>query len=250
MMLFDSHTHLDMPHFKNDLREVLDRARKAGVVGLVSSSIGLRSFQETELIRQRNDGYVFHSAGCAVSQLTTGVAEGLIELFRTSAERIVAIGEVGLDYHWVRDEAQRRGQEPLFKAFIELASELAKPIVIHSRKAEVRAVEILEQDFQGPVLMHCFDGPKTALDRVRENGWYITLPANFNTYRNRLQAAKALPIEQILLETDGPFLSPVPGRNEPANLRIGCEFLAIAKNMDAEEAAAATTRNAQRFYRP
>ncbi|MGQ4871581.1 MAG: TatD family hydrolase [Candidatus Thorarchaeota archaeon] len=249
MRLFDAHTHLDMPHYKNDLDKVIKRALEAGVEGMVSCSVGPGSFRRTLGIVEKYKGIVFHAAGTSVSQLTRADADKIISLSRKYASQLVAIGEVGLDYYWVKDPAGRKAQEPLFLDFIALAEDLGLPIVIHSRKAEAEAVTILEQNFEGPVLMHCFDGPSKVAERVRDNGWYITLPANFGRSRRRVHAAKILPLEQIMLETDGPYLSPTGERNEPANIRYGCETLADVLEIEPEEVARVTSQNARSFYR-
>lgn len=248
MQLFDSHTHIDMKQFQNDRDFVIQRAKKAGVVGMVTSSIGPSSFQRTLEIVEKHNNYIYHSAGSSVSQLTKNDANRIIELTRQYSDDIVAIGEVGLDYHWIRDQQGQQSQEPLLMEFIHLAQELELPMVIHSRKAEQRATEILEAHFYGDVLMHCFDGPREVAKRVARNGWYITLPANFTRSKNRIEAAKILPLEQILLETDGPYLSPTPDRNEPANVSFGCESLSNVLLLPVEFIATTTTSNAKRFY--
>ncbi len=249
MRLFDAHTHLDMPHYKNDLDKVIKRAIKVGVEGMVTSSIGTGSFRRTLGIVKKYPDLIYHTAGTSVSQLTRDEANGIIALARKYADHLVAIGEVGLDYHWVKDPAGRKAQEPLFLDFIRLAEELDLPIVIHSRKAEAEAVAILEREFDGPVLMHCFDGPQEVAKKVAEHGWYITLPANFSRYKRRIAAAEILPLDQILLETDGPYLSPTGERNEPANIRYGCQMLAEVKNLDEELVGETTTNNAKIFYK-
>jgi TatD DNase family protein len=248
MRLFDAHTHIDMRHYKNDREKVIQRAKDAGLVGMVTSSIGPGSFRRTLGIVDKHRGYIHHTAGCQASRLTPDEAEKIIGLIRKYSKDIVAIGEVGLDYHWVKEKAARKAQEPLFKMFIELAEELNLPIVIHSRKAEREATSILEQSFSGSVLMHCYDGPPETTRRVADNGWFITLPANFGRYKNRISAAQMMPVEQILLETDGPYLSPFEGRNEPANLVYGCEALAETLGMAVDEVANTTTTNALSFY--
>ena len=179
MDLFDAHTHIDMKHYQRDRERVIQRAKDAGLVGMVTSSIGAASFRHTLGIIEKHRDFIFHSAGCGVSRLTRDEAEKIIALTRKYAKDVVAIGEVGLDYHWIKDPRGRKAQEPLFRMFIDLATEMDLPIVIHSRKAEAEATEILEESFSGDVLMHCFDGPPEIAKRVADNGWYITLPANF-----------------------------------------------------------------------
>ncbi len=248
MRLFDAHTHIDMRQFQNDRETVITRAKNAGLEGMVTSSIGPGSFRRTLGLVQKHEGFIHHSAGCGVSRLVREDAEKIIALTRKYADQIVAIGEVGLDYHWVKDSSARKGQEPLFQMFIDLAAELNLPIVIHSRKAELEATQILEREFDGAVLMHCFDGSPEVAKRVRDNGWFITLPANFSRYQNRVQAARIIPLEQIMLETDGPYLSPTDRRNEPANIVIGVEKLANLLELQDSEVGAITAKNAIGFY--
>ncbi|MFW9850106.1 MAG: TatD family hydrolase [Candidatus Thorarchaeota archaeon] len=248
MELFDAHTHIDMSHFKNDREKVIARAKSKGLVGMVTSSIGPGSFRRTLGLVSKHKGFIHHSAGCSVSQLTRKDADTIITLSRKYSSSIVAIGEVGLDYHWIKNHAGRKAQEPLLHDFINLAKELRLPLVIHSRKAESEAMRIISMTFDGDVVMHCFDGSPEIAEQIRDLGWYITLPANFNRSRNRKQAATILPLDQILLETDGPYLSPTEKRNEPANVAIGCEVLANLLNHDISEVADVTTRNARRFY--
>ncbi|MFX1331082.1 MAG: TatD family hydrolase, partial [Promethearchaeota archaeon] len=246
---FDAHTHIDMKHYQHDRDQVIERAKKVGLIGMVTSSMGPGSFRRTLGIVKKYKGYIHHSAGCQASRLTEEEASKTISLIKKYAATIVAVGEVGLDYYWVKDANQRKAQEPLFQMFINLASELNLPLVIHSRKAEARATEILEKNAANDVLMHCYDGPKETTKRIADNGWRITLPANFARYRSRVDAARTLPLEQILLETDGPYLSPTENRNEPANIAYGCESLADLLELPSEDVAKATTKNALAFYR-
>ncbi|MHA1577149.1 MAG: TatD family hydrolase [Candidatus Thorarchaeota archaeon] len=248
MRLFDAHTHIDMRQFQNDRETVIARAKNAGLEGMVTSSIGPGSFRRTLGIVQKHEGFIHHSAGCGVSRLVREDAEKIIALTRKYADQIVAVGEVGLDYHWIKDSSARKGQEPLFQMFIDLAKEMNLPIVVHSRKAELEATQILEREFDGAVLMHCFDGSPEVAKRVRDNGWFITLPANFSRYQNRVQAARIIPLEQIMLETDGPYLSPTDRRNEPANITIGVEKLANLLELQDSEVGATTAKNAIGFY--
>lgn len=249
MQMFDAHTHIDLKHFNNDRDRVIQRARDAGLVGIVTSSISPASFRRTLGIVEKHNDFIYHSAGCSASQVTKDEADQIISLMRKYSSDIVAIGEVGLDYHWVKEPRAREAQEPIFSMFIKVATEMDLPIVIHSRKAEARATEMLEEQFSGDVLMHCFDGDPDVAKRVADNGWYITLPANFSKYRNRVRSAEILPLEQILLETDGPYLSPTQHRNEPANIRYGCESLVEILDQPIETITEATTINTKRFYR-
>lgn len=248
MKLFDAHTHIDMKDFQNDLESVIRRAKDRGLVGMTTSSIGPGSFRRTLGIVRKHNDFIYHTAGCSVSQLTRKDADTIISLCRKYSSEIVAIGEVGLDYYWIKDPAGRKAQDPLLVDFISLASELQIPLVIHSRKAEAEATTIIESRFSGDVLMHCFDGPAEVAQRVRDNDWYITLPANFMRFKNRVGAARILPLERLMLETDGPYMSPTKERNEPANVSVGCESLSKLLDLPLEDVASQTTENAIRFY--
>ncbi|TXT57442.1 MAG: hypothetical protein BAJATHORv1_10144 [Candidatus Thorarchaeota archaeon] len=248
MKLFDAHTHIDMKHYKNDREQVIQRAKDTGLVGMVSSSINPGSFRRTLGIVEKHEGYVYHTAGCQPSLLKQDEAEKIISLIKKYPNEIVAIGEAGLDYHWVKDSKKRKAQEPLFEMFISIAKELDLPIVVHARKAEGRAADILETHSMSKVLMHCYDGPPDVTQRIAENGWVVTLPANFGSYRNRVKAAEILSINQILLESDGPYLSPIEGRNEPANIIYGARSLADIKGISVEKAGEITTQNSISFY--
>ncbi|UCH05693.1 MAG: TatD family hydrolase, partial [Candidatus Thorarchaeota archaeon] len=112
MRFFDAYTHIDMKHFKNDVEQVIGRAKKSGLVGMVTSSIGPGSFRRTLGIVKKHSGYIYHSAGCQASTVTHDVAKEIMALTREYTENVVAVGEVGLDYHWVKDSAKRKAQEP------------------------------------------------------------------------------------------------------------------------------------------
>ncbi len=249
MELIDAHTHLDLPQFGGDLTDVISAARATGLTAIVTCSTGVESFERTTKIVEQYRGLVYHSVGCSVSRLCEEEARLILQRCR-AADRssIVAIGEAGLDYHWVEDPAARKRQEPLFELFIDLAEEMRLPLVVHSRKAEAEAVRFVEHRFGGDVLMHCFDGPPEVAVRVRDNGWFITLPANFTNFPDRRRAARIVPLEQILLETDGPYMSPTRDRNEPANVIFGCRSLASLLDTSPEVIAKVTTENARRFY--
>ena len=122
MQMFDAHTHIDMKHFKNDRERVIQRARDAGLVGMVTSSISPASIRRTLEILEKHKDFIYHSAGCSASQVTMDEAEQIIGLTRKYATDIVAVGEVGLDYHWVKESRARRAQEPILSLFLEVAT--------------------------------------------------------------------------------------------------------------------------------
>jgi TatD DNase family protein len=239
----DTHAHLDACDEPPD--ELVARAREVGVARIVSVGSGLASCRETLAIATRHDG-VFAALGIHPHQAAeedAGRLEGLRQLLQDDAA--VAVGETGLDYY--RDHAPRDRQLVLFESQLELAAELGKPVVIHTRAASDDTAAALEQ-FAGTVVLHCFSAPEllpVALDR----GYYVSFAGNV-TYPKAEElrdAARAVPADRLLVETDSPYLSPQPRRgrpNEPANVVHAAAVLAEARGVDPASLAAQLDANA------
>jgi TatD DNase family protein len=243
----DTHAHLDACA---DPPEVLvSRARAVGVERIVSIGSGLDSCRETLAIAHREPG-VWASLGVHPHQAADPDAERLDELRALLAdERAVAVGETGLDFY--RDYAPRDHQRELFDRQLALAAELGKPVVVHSRAAASETAQALES-FAGTVVLHCFSSPELlgpALDR----GYFVSFAGNV-TYpkaEELREAARRVPAERLLVETDSPYLSPQPRRgrpNEPANVVHTVAALAEARGEDAEELAGRLEANASAAF--
>ncbi|MHA1969218.1 MAG: TatD family hydrolase, partial [Candidatus Hodarchaeales archaeon] len=169
--------------------------------------------------------------------------------FIKSYSSIVAIGEVGLDYHWIRDDYWKQKQQEVFVNFIELANTVNKPLVIHSRKAETECIDILENKAEVPVLLHCFAGNLEEAKRIVDLGWFISIPTAVVNRKKHRKLARNVPLENIVVETDTPFLSPIAGqKNEPANVKYAINEIAFLKETSFNDVDVITTRNAQEFY--
>ncbi len=242
----DTHAHLDACEEPADV--LLARAHEAGVTRIVSVGSGLESCRETLAIAARHEG-VYAALGIHPHQAADEDAERLSELRELLGDDgAVAVGETGLDYY--RDYAPRDRQLVLFERQLELAAELGKTVVIHTRAASDDTAAALEP-FGGTVVLHCFSAPEllpVALDR----GYYVSFAGNV-TYPKAEElrdAARAVPADRLLVETDSPYLSPQPRRgrpNEPANVvhtatalaeACGADPAALAAQLDANAAAA------------
>jgi TatD DNase family protein len=239
----DSHAHLDATEEPADV--LVTRAREAGVSRIVSVGSGLDSCRETLAIAARHDG-VFAALGIHPHQAADEDAErvdDLRELLRD--ELAVAVGETGLDFN--RDYAPRDRQLQLFERQLELATDLDKPVVIHTRDASVDTAAALEA-FDGTVVLHCFSAPEL-LPTALERGYYVSFAGNV-TYpkaEELREAARAVPQERLLAETDSPYLSPQPRRgrpNEPANVVHTVAALAAARGEEPGALAAQLHANA------
>jgi len=252
--LIDTHAHLEMPEFTADLPAVLDRARAAGISHIVSASIDLASLHRSLEIAAANPGFVTTTAGVHPNDTAGVTPRAWDEIARLAADhRVVAIGETGLDYH--RDRSPRDRQAELFVRHIALARDLGKPLVVHSRAAAADTFAILERERAGDCggVLHCFSGTREDGERALALGFFISLAGPLTYPRSALpDAARALPIERMLIETDAPFLAPQAHRgrrNEPAFVAETARTLAAIKGLAERDVQRITTRNACTLFR-
>lgn len=233
--MIDTHAHLDA--FDDAPGDVVARAREAGVTRILT--VGMS--EAVALAEQFDD--VFAIVGIHPHESATG---DLGEVRRLQAHpKVVAVGETGLD--WFRDYAPRDDQLRVFAAQLELARELAKPVVIHTRAADGDTLAALE-GYDGNVVLHCFSSPQL-LEPALERGWYVSFAGNatFPKAVDLRLAAREVPADRILAETDSPYLAPQPvrgKRNEPAYVMHTLAALAQARNEELEELEAQIERNA------
>jgi TatD DNase family protein len=253
-MLIDSHCHLDFPDFAAELDAVVERARQAGIARMVTISTRVRRQDELLAIAGRFDD-VYCSVGThphyahEESDLT---AADLVS--RTKHEKVVAIGEAGLDYHY--DNSPRDAQERGFRAHIAAARETGLPLVIHSRDADADTARILEEETARgsfPAVLHCFTGGPDLARRAIALGHFISF-TGILTFKNSaaLRAIAAeLPPDRILVETDAPYLAPGRHRgrrNEPAFVVETANVLAETRGVSFDEIARQTTQNFFRLF--
>jgi TatD DNase family protein len=232
--VIDTHAHLDACAEPAD--DLVARAHEAGVQRIVSVGTGLESCRKTLAIARRHEG-VFAALGVHPHQAADPDANAVAELRELLADpRAVAVGETGLDHY--RDYAPRDRQHALFARQLELAGELGKTVVIHTRAASDETAAALV-DFAGDVVLHCFSAPEL-LPVALERGYYVSFAGNV-TYpkaEDLREAARAVPRDRLLAETDSPYLSPQPRRgrpNEPANVVHTVAALAAARDESADE---------------
>jgi TatD DNase family protein len=239
----DTHAHLDACAEPAD--ELVARALAAGVTRIVSVGSGIDSCRETLAIAARQE-CVFAALGVHPHQAGEPDASRLDELHELLLdERAVAVGETGLDFY--RDYAPRDRQRDLFEGQLELATQLDKPVVVHTRAASAETAEALRH-FEGAVVLHCFSAPEL-LAAALERGYFVSFAGNV-TYpkaEDLREAARQVPSDRLLVETDSPYLSPQPRRgrpNEPANVVHTVAALAEARGEEAEGLAAQLDANA------
>lgn len=253
-MLVDHHCHLDFPEFAPDLDGVVARAKAAGVATMVTISTRIRRFDQILAVAER-----FADVYCSVgthphnADEERGIpASEIIALSRHP--KVVAIGEAGLDYHYKNGspEAQAEG----FRAHIAAARETGLPLEIHTRDADADTLAILEDEYKKgafPAVLHCYTGGRELALRAVELGLYVSFSGviSFKKTETLQEIAKEVPLDRILVETDAPFLAPIPYRgktNEPAYVVHTAAALARVRAISEAEIARATTDNFFRLY--
>ena len=239
MLLVDVHAHLDLIE-KEELAAVVERAAAAGVKVVINNSIDSSSMRKS-LELQQQFPLVKAALGLyptEAGKLSAAATEKELAFIRRSKNKVVAIGEIGLDYQEAKDEKERQLQKQLFVKQLELAKELDKPVIVHSRKAEKDVVETLVRCGCERVVLHAFHGSMNLVKTAAAAGFYITVPTNVQRSSHFQSIAKALPLSRLLTETDAPFLAAEKGRSsEPAHVAATVAKIAEIKGMTAEEAA-------------
>ena len=251
MKLFDSHCHINDPAFDEDRAEVLSRMHESGIVKAVV--VGSAENDGADVLRLLGSeaclygayGLHPHNADLYSAQVEDAIVSMMAQ------PKMEALGEIGLDYHY--DFSPRDTQKRVFARQLELASELDKPVVMHIREAHGDAYEILSAHLKKGLklrgVMHCFGGSLESAQEYVRMGLYISFSGSltFKNAPNLTRCAIGLPLDRILIETDSPYMSPIPlrgRRNEPANVFYVCQKLAELKEISPEEAAQQTYLNA------
>ncbi len=248
--MIDVHCHLEQKDFEKDREEVIKESRKE-LGAVITCCCHPDDCDLTMDLAERHKGFVFPTLSIHpeyIKEFSEKQIEEFFKSLRGKKDKIVGIGETGLDYFWIKEEKWRKKQEDLFLRFIRLAKELAKPLVIHSRKAASEAIEILEKEKATDVLMHFFS-EKKLLGRVRSNGWSISVNTMILKSKTIKKIVRDMPLEQIMTETDSPWLGQGGERNDPRSIRLVVQKIAEIKRLSFREADRITTENAVRFFR-
>ena len=251
-MYIDTHAHLNMPEYF-DLAEVLKRASDAGVSTIIDVSFDMESARRSVKL---SDSYynIFSAVGVHPHDAEAFSEKDHDELMRLAAGgKVVAIGETGLDYY--KNLSPKDAQIRVFRRHIELAQQLGLPLIVHSRDSHDDTLRTLHEENKGSLkgVMHCFSGGVNEAKLVLDLGFYISFagPITFKNAEAARETAKYVPLDRILIETDCPYLSPVPfrgKRNEPSYVVHIASKLAEVKNVPEEEVSMRTNRNAEALF--
>jgi TatD DNase family protein len=236
------------PSFDEDRDAVLDRARNAGVKAIIAVGEDLTDARKNVALSQQYP-ILKPAAGLYPTYLDLKQARQMADFLRGNKSRIVAIGEVGLDYWVVKEDSDKALQREILKMFIDLSKELNLPLNIHSRSAGRHAIALLLENNAARVQMHAFDGKAGAALPAVEAGYFFSIPPSVVRSRQKQKLVKRLPLSCLLFETDSPVLGAAPDeRNEPANIGQSVTAIAEIKDVSEEEVIAAVSENTERLY--
>lgn len=254
-MLIDTHVHLDDARFNEDRESVIARAQEAGVEAFITIGCDLATSQAAVRLADQHPG-VYASVGVHPHEVRH-IGDGWFDEFRRLAQsrKVVAYGEIGLDYHY--NHSSPKEQRERFREQIQLARELALPVIIHTREAQEDTVKILREERASDIggVLHCFSGDAWLAKDALDLGFYLSF-SGIVTFHNATvlrEIAKTVPLDRLLIETDCPYLAPIPyrgKRNEPAYVaHVAKQLTAIHPTLTLEDIAQNTTRNAKRLFK-
>lgn len=251
-MLFDTHAHLTDDKFDEDRNRIIELLPESGIRGYVECGSDLDTSLRAAALA-RNYYAAFAAVGVhphSASEWDSSASRVLASLY--SDPDVVAIGEIGLDYHY--DFSPRETQRAVMRSQMELAGDLGAPVVIHMRDATEDTLKILSEFPGVNGVLHCFTGSLDTMRELLAMGYYIAIggAVTFKNAKRALEAAAAVPLDKLVLETDSPYMTPVPyrgERNTPFNVRLVAQRIAEVRNMSPEELGSATTANAAELFR-
>ncbi len=256
MELFDSHCHLDDEKFNEDREEIIKQIQSNGITKAISAGYSLESSKKAIQLAEQFD-FIYATCGISPNDIPQTEQElsvmlNEIKKIMQQSKKIVAIGEIGLDYHW--NQENKELQKIAFQKQIELANEMNLPIVIHTREAIMDTIEILkEQKIIKKGVFHCCPLNRELVKEALKLGFYISFSGTvtFKNSKNADEIINMIPNEKMLIETDSPYLSPEPlrgKRNIPSNVKYVAQKIADVKQIKIEEVANTTYKNAEKIF--
>ncbi|MBI4020171.1 MAG: TatD family hydrolase [Candidatus Aenigmarchaeota archaeon] len=220
--MIDVHAHLCFPEFDRDREEIIARCKQE-LAAVILATARYDECIEALKAAERHEGFLFPTLGYHPVEGTE--REKVIELIKKNRDRIAGIGEVGLDYHWVKDREKQEKQREIFSQFVDLAEQLKLPLVIHSWDAEQECFDMVKGRDTN-IVFHCYSGPvELAREIIQEDSMWISISTNICFSKQLRKVARILPLDKLLLETDSPFLDPdrERKRNTPWNIKLSAE---------------------------
>ena len=261
MELFDSHCHLDDERFEEDREEIIEKIKESGVTKLVSAGYSIEGSRKGVELSKKYE-FIYTTCGLSPNDIPQTEEELWKDMEKIKKiveenleyKKIVAIGEIGLDYYWEKDNEKRKLQKEAFVKQIELANDFNLPIVIHTRDAVMDTIEILKKNnVNKKGVFHCCPLNRELVKEALKLDFYISFagPVTFKNSKNANEIIQMVPNDKILIETDSPYLSPEPlrgKRNDPRNVKYIAQKIAEVKGLSIDEVAEFTNQNTKKFF--
>ena len=249
--MIDTHCHLLHKGLLEKHEQVIEQAKKS-MTAIVNCGYPGDVEKSLELVKQ-HQGFIYLTLGLHpidIVKMTDQEIDKYIELVRAHKDDILAIGEIGLDYHWYPEKEKQPRLEKVFQQMLDLAKEINLPVILHTRKAEQRCYDIVVESGLKDVVFHCYAGNLTLAKEIINQGYYISVGTNLLRSKNTKKIAKFYPLEQLLTETDSPFLSPYPGQqNVPQNVKFVLEEMSKLRGISVEEIDKIIEENCRRLLK-
>jgi TatD DNase family protein len=254
--MIDIHCHLEQHDFSKDRYEIIEKCKKE-LKAVITCCAHPRDFDLTLQLTEKYKNFVFATCGIHpeyIKEISEKEIDDCIEKIKQNKDRIVAIGETGLDFWYIKEPEWQQKQKELFSRLIELSKELKKPLIIHSREAYEETIKILEQEDAKEVDMHMF-GDHHLTKRIVDNGWFISINTIILKSKSHKKIARDCPLERLMLETDAPWLSPkkllegIDEKNDSTSIKIVAEKIAEIKKLSFEDVWKKCGENAVKFFK-
>lgn len=250
MKLIDNHCHLDFPQYDKDREQVIQRCKEK-LKAVINSGSDIKANQRVLKLAGQHPDFIYPCIGAHPTKIDSIRENGLEQIkqnIQDNQEKIIAVGEIGLDYFHAKEKDERKEQEGYFEALLQLAEELHLPAVIHSRDAEKRCLEILDSYSPPQVILHCFNGNLQTVQESLDRDYWISVSTQV-LYSSRVKKiVEHTPDDHILLETDAPFLYPGDQRNEPWRIHESLDKIAQIKDQDRKELGQQFNQNTEKAY--
>ena len=247
--MIDVHCHLEQPDYKKDRDQVIEKCKKH-LKAVITCCTNPNDFDLTMQMLEKHKNFVFATLSIHpihIEEVNEKQKDEFLDLIVQNKDKIISIGETGLDYYYYKDSKWRQKQKELFVELISLAKELKKPIIVHSRDATEDAIKVLEKEGAKQGLMHLF-GARHLLSRVLENNWFISVGPIAQRSKKHKKIIRDTPLKNIFLETDSPWFGPEGKRNDPTAVLGVAKRIAEIKKLTLDEVDRITTENAIKFF--
>ncbi|BDC36438.1 TatD family hydrolase [Candidatus Methanoliparum sp. LAM-1] len=249
--MIDIHSHLTFEDYDKDRDLVIIDAKKV-LKAVITSGVNPEDSKKALDLYEKNKGFLYLMLGfhpIYANKYSDKDLEQYIEFIKKNRDKIIGIGEIGLDYYWIKDKSEIKRSKEIFVSFLELAKEIDMPVLLHTRKAISDGLNIIENEDIRRAVFHCFSGGTKLAREIWEEGYYISLATSIERNKNMKKAAKSVPLKLLLTETDSPFLSRIDGeRNVPQNVNIVYREISKLKGIDIGEVERQVSENIHTLF--